>query len=376
MSVPVPLRPDFDATDLRRLARQSRDADQTRRLLTLATIYDGGSRPDAARIGGVTLQIVRDWVVRFNAKGPDGLINGKATGASSILDDRKRQALRQVVEAGPIPAIHGVVRWRLIDLMQWLFDEFRVSISKQTLSRELRAMGYRKLSARPRHHTQDVEAVEAFKKKFLALVEKIARKKARGKPIEIWFQDEARIGQKNKITRRWAERGSRPSAPRDQRTCSVYIFGAICPAEGKGAGLVLPFCNSDAMALHLQEISRAVAPGAHAILILDRAGWHTSEKLSVPDNITILPLPAKSPELNPTENVWQFMRDNWLSNRVFKSCEDIVEVWQFMRDNWLSNRVFKSCEDIVDHCCDAWNRLMDMPWKIMSIGMRDWAHGL
>ena len=166
MSVPVPLRPDFDATDLRRLARQSRDADQTRRLLALATIYDGGSRPDAARIGGVTLQIVRDWVVRFNAKGPDGLINGKATGASSILDNHHRQALRQIVEAGPISAIHGVVRWRLIDLMQWLFDEFRISISKPTLSRELRAMGYRKLSARPRHHTQDVEAVAAFKKSF------------------------------------------------------------------------------------------------------------------------------------------------------------------------------------------------------------------
>lgn len=184
-------------------------------------------------------------------------------------------------------------------------------------------------------------------------MEEIARKKACGKHIEIWFQDEARIGQKNKITRRWAKRGSRPSAPRDQRTRSTWIFGAICPAEGKGAGLVLPFCNSEAMALHLQEISRAVAPGAHAILLLDQAGWHTSEKLPVPDNITILPLPAKSPELNPVENIWQFMRDNWLSNRVFKSYEDIL-----------------------DHCCDAWNRLIDMPWKIMSIGMRDWAHRL
>ena len=107
------------------------------------------------------------------------------------------------------------------------------------------------------------------------------------------------------------------------------------------------------MELHLQEISTAVAPGSHAVLILDQAGWHTSAKLSVPHNITILPLPAKSPELNPTENVWQFMRDNWLSNRIFKSCEDIV-----------------------DHCCNAWNKLMDMPWKIMSIGLRDWAHGL
>ena len=165
MSAPVPLRPDFDAVLLRRLARQSRDPDQTRRLLTLAEIYDGGPRSNAARIGGVGLQIVRDCVLRFNAEGSDGLLNGKALGAPSILDDSQRQALRQIVEDGPIPAVHGVVRWRLIDLAQWIFDAFRVAISKQTLSRELRNMGFRKLSARPRHHAQDEEAAAAFKKR-------------------------------------------------------------------------------------------------------------------------------------------------------------------------------------------------------------------
>src|SRR5450759_1573044 len=115
MSTPVPLRLDFDAIGLRMLARRSRDPDQTRRFLALAEIYDGGSRSDAARIGGVGLQIVRDWVVRFNARGSDGLLTGKAPGAPSILDAHQRQALRQVVEDGPIPAVHGVVRWRLID---------------------------------------------------------------------------------------------------------------------------------------------------------------------------------------------------------------------------------------------------------------------
>jgi transposase len=116
---------------------------QTRRLLALAEIYDGGPRSNAARIGGVGLQIVRDWVLRFNAEGSDGLLNGKAPGAPRILDDSQRQALRQIVEAGPIPAVHGVVRWRLIDLAWWLLEEFRVSISKPTLSRELRNMGTR-----------------------------------------------------------------------------------------------------------------------------------------------------------------------------------------------------------------------------------------
>jgi hypothetical protein len=144
---------------------------------------------------------------------------------------------------------------------------------------------------------------------FATSLDHIAERDAAGKPIEIWFQDEARIGQKNKITRRWAQRGTRPSAPHDQRTRSAYIFGAICPAQGIAAGLVLPRCNTAAMALHLAEISRTVTPGAHAVLLLDQAGWHLSAKLDVPDNITLMPLPPKSPELNPVENIWQFIRD-------------------------------------------------------------------
>ena len=120
---------------------------------------------------------------------------------------------------------------------------------------------------------------------------------------------------------------------------------------GKAIGLVLPWCNTEAMNAHLAEISAAVDPGAHAVLIVDQDGWHMTAKLRLPENITILPLPAKAPELNPVENVWQFMRDNWLSNRIFESYEQIVDL-----------------------CCDAWNRLRDQPWRIMSIGLRDWAH--
>jgi transposase len=130
--------------------------------LALAAIYEGASRTEAARIGGVTVQIVRDWVVKFNAHGPEGLVNRKPPGQPSKLTDAHRAALAARVDAGPIPAVHGVVRWRLIDLIQWLWEEFRLSISKQTLSRELRAMNYRKLSARPRHHAKSEAAVAAF----------------------------------------------------------------------------------------------------------------------------------------------------------------------------------------------------------------------
>ncbi len=160
------------------------------------------------------------------------------------------------------------------------------------------------------------------------------------------------MGQKTKRTRRWAKRGTRPTAVVDQRTKSAWIFGAVCPARGKGAGLVMPGCNVFAMEEHLAEISRAVDEGAHAVVIMDQAGWHTATKLLVPDNLTLIPLPPRCPELNPVENIWQFMRDNWLSNRIFSSYENILA-----------------------HCCEAWNRLIDQPWTIMSIAYRQWAHG-
>jgi transposase len=164
MSVPIPLRRDFNAARLRGLAKKSKDGPQARRLLTLAAIYDGATRSEAAKIGGVGLQIIRDWVLRFNAQGPDGLLDRKPPGQPSKLNNGQRQAIARMVESGPIPAVHGVVRWRLIDLAQWIFEEFRITIAKQTLSRELRAMGYRKLSARPRHHAQAEGAIEDFKK--------------------------------------------------------------------------------------------------------------------------------------------------------------------------------------------------------------------
>ena len=164
MSHPVPLRSDFDAAALRREAKLTKDAAQGRRLLALAEVYDGGTRTDAARIGGVGLQTIRDWVLAFNRAGPAGLVDGKAPGQPSKLNDDQRRALARMVEDGPIPAIHDVVRWRLVDLVGWVFEEFRVSISKQTMSRELRAMGFRKLSARPRHHAKSEAAADAFKK--------------------------------------------------------------------------------------------------------------------------------------------------------------------------------------------------------------------
>jgi hypothetical protein len=164
-------------------------------------------------------------------------------------------------------------------------------------------------------------------------------------------KDEARIGQKNGGVRQWARRGTRPRQPADQRYENAYLFGAICPARGVGAALAMPYADTEAMQLHIDEIARTVARGSHAVLLLDRAGWHTTDKLDIPKNMTLILLPSRAPELNPVENIWQYLRANWLSNRVFETYDEITEA-----------------------ACDAWSKLIAMPAVITSIGMRDWAH--
>lgn len=164
MAAPIELRTDYDAEQLRDLARSSNDPGQVRRLLAISVIYAGEARSTAAAIGGVGLQTVRDWVLRFNVEGPAGLLTGKAPGPRPLLDDQQREALRRIVEDGPISAVHGVVRWRLVDLAQWIFEEFGIAIGKSALSETLREMGFRRLSARPRHHAQAETAIEDFKK--------------------------------------------------------------------------------------------------------------------------------------------------------------------------------------------------------------------
>jgi len=165
MGSAISLREGFDGPALRQIAKASKDAAQSRRLLALAEIYDGGARSDGARVGGVGLQVIRDWVLRFNADGANGLIDRKAAGPLPKLSRERCRALAKIVEDGPIPAVHGVVRWRLKDLTQWIWEEFRISVDETTVGRELKALGFRKISARPRHYAQNELAIEDFKKK-------------------------------------------------------------------------------------------------------------------------------------------------------------------------------------------------------------------
>jgi transposase len=185
-----------------------------------------------------------------------------------------------------------------------------------------------------------------LKNSFPARVLETVSRLALATSIEVWF----RVGQKNSLVYQWAKKGSRPRQPKDQRYENAYLFGAVCPGRDTGVAIIMPYANTAAMRKHLEEISHAVAPGAHAMVILDQAGWHTTRKLKVRKNLTMVSLPPACPELNAAENIWQYLRQTYLSNRVFKSYTDIL-----------------------DACQEAWQKLLDETGRIASIATRDWA---
>src|SRR6202521_4271959 len=351
MSAAIRIRRDFGAATLRRLATTVKDAGEARRLLALAAVYDGADREAAARIGGMDRQTLRDWVHRFNHCGPDGLINVKSPGRRPKLSTEQMEELKRLVEAGPDAEKDGFARWRCVDLKRVLGARFAVDLSAVTLGRILKKLGFSHISARPRHPKQDPEAIANFKKKvFPARMLETVSQLALGTSIDVWFQDEKRGGQKNSLVYQWAEKGFRPRQPKDQRYENAYLFGAVCPSRDTGVAIIMPYADTEAMQKHVNEISRAVAPGAHAMVLLDQAGWHTTPKLKIPKNLTMMPLPPVCPALHAAENIWQYMRQNYLSNLVFAGYTAIV-----------------------DACQNAWRRLLNEPGRIASIATRDWA---
>ena len=167
------------------------------------------------------------------------------------------------------------------------------------------------------------------------------------KHVEVWFQDEARVGQHGRLTRIWGERGKRIRIPKDMRFTYTYIYGAICPERDTGEAIVIDQVSKEAMEKHIQAVSKTIPSNHHGVIVMDKAPWHRS--LKVPENVTIVHLPSYSPELNPSENVWEYLKNNFLSNRVFNTMEDIM-----------------------DACCNAWLQLTNEPDRIRSIAFREW----
>jgi transposase len=343
-------RTDFTAASLRAAAVCADDPGVTRRALAIAMVVDGYSRATAAELAGMDRQTLRDWVHRFNAEGLEGLSDRPRPGRPAFLSAEQMKEVEAWVEAGPDLKTEGVVRWRRVDLVERIKARFSVSLNARTVGRLLRALDFRRLSVRPQHPESDDAAQEVFKKNFPELAAAAIPEPARDKPVEIWWQDEARVGQQGTLTRIWTRRGMRPRAVCDYRFTSAYLFGAVCPERGTGAAMIMPNVNIEAMNMHLAEISCCVLAGSMALLILDRAGWHSSPKLRIPDNIALLRLPPYAPELNPVENIWAFLRGNFLSHRVYDNYEAVIRA-----------------------CAAAWNKLMELPETITSIATRPWA---
>lgn len=168
--------------------------------------------------------------------------------------------------------------------------------------------------------------------------------------VDIWFQDEMRVGQQGTLTRLWAPTGTRPRVVRQQQYDYAYVFGAVCPQRDQARALVLPTVNTAAMALHLRAIDEVVPPGRHALVVVDGAGWHGPSVTDGLNNVTLLKLPSASPELNPTEQVWQQLRQRHLANRCFSGYEDVVQA-----------------------CCEAWNAFTSLPGAVRQLCTRQWA---
>ena len=303
-------RQDLSAADLRQVAARISDAKVVRRMLAIALVLEGCSRAEAAETCGMDRRTLRDWVHRYNASGLDGLSERpRRNGPLPRLSAAQQAEVAVWVDEGASLKRDGVVRWRRVDLQHRIQQGFGVSLHERTVGKLLHKLSFRRLSVRPQHPKSDPEAQAAFPAEFPALVTAALPPEAAGKPVEIWFGDEARVGQQGALTRVWAKRGTRPRAMRDRRFQSAYLFGAVCPERKTGAAIVMPEVGIEAMNEHLAAISQTVGVGAIAVLVLDQAGWHTSARLKLPDNIVLLPLLPYAPELNPTENIWEYMRN-------------------------------------------------------------------
>ena len=344
-------RQGLSAADLRQAATRTQEAKVARRMLAIALVLEGCSRTDAAETCALDRQTLRDWVHRYNASGLDGLLDQpRRDGPLPRLSAEQQAEVEAWGDEGADLKRDGVVRWRRVDLQHRIEQSFGVSLHERTVGKLLHKLSFRRLSVRPQHPKSDPEAQASFQAEFSALVTAALPPEAAGKPVEIWFGDEARVGQQGTLTRVWARRGTRPRAPRDRRFQSAYLFGAVCPERKTGAAIVVPEVGIEAMNEHLAAISQNVGVGAIAGLVLDKAGWHTSARLKLPNNIVLLPLLPYAPELNPAENIWEYMRKNWFGHQVWPSYKAVV-----------------------DACCEAWNKLMQMPERIASLTQRSWA---
>jgi len=344
-------RTDHTTENLRALASRHKYRDCRVRLRAIALmIGDDLPRSEISRSVGVDVQTLRDWAIRYNARGLDGLRDAARSGRPRKLDESQTAEPVSLIEGGSDPDAGEPSRWTLGMLQQWIDDRFEVDLTVEGVRQMLRRLGFRHLSPRPIHPKANPEAQECFRHNFSQLVQETLPGNVPGEDVLLYFQDEARIGQKGMLSRIWARKGTRPRIPRDYRYGYVCLFSAACPETGHAVGHVCDKANAREMNRHLRDVGKELPEGKHAVMILDGAGWHRSKDPEIPPNVSLLRLPPYSPELNPIETLFAVLKHGHFANRVFESAEHVRET-----------------------VIQVWNTFTRKTDEIMRITRRDWA---
>ncbi len=309
--------------ELERLERTERDAHRARRLRIMILALQGWTAPSVALATGLSRRICQQWVYRYNESGLAGLDNERGRKSQLPLTPEQVQGVRQRLEAGPTEK-DAVCSLRGKDIQRILAEEFGLLRSLASVYHLLHRLDYSYLRPRPRHRKADPEKVAAFQAEWPEKLQGIAAAHP-DKQLRVYFQDESRFGQQGTNTNVWARKGSRPTAIRQTEYEYLWVLGAVCPETGHAEGLLSPQLNTPIVNTFLNQFSATIPEGEHAVMIWDGAGFHTSTSLVVPENITLVQLPAYSPELNPIENLWHYLKSHFWSNRAYADYEELEE---------------------------------------------------
>ena len=287
-----------------------------RRVQTLVLAKQGRTAQDIADALGCSLKAVKNWVAQYNRGGIQALHERPRSGRPPRLDPQEYPRLKQRLDAPPRPE-DCVCTFRGLDVQRILEQEFGVLMSLQAVYDLLAHFGYSSLLPRPQHEDANLEVQEFFKEIVVEQIDAIAGQHP-DRELRVYFEDEARFGTQGTITRVWAPKGSRPRAVRQNGCEWLYVLMAVCVSTGSASALIMPELNTVVLNLFLEQFARELPQGVHAVLIWDGAGYHTSGDLVVPENVSLIQLPPYSPELNPVENLWHYLRAHHWSNREYE----------------------------------------------------------
>lgn len=324
------VRSHLPLEELVRLERVERNAAHSKRLRIVVLAIGGWTAPAIATAVGLSRRVCQRWVRQFNESGLDGLQDRRGQQPRPTLTPDQEEQVCQRLEAGPTPE-DQVCSLRGVDVQRILADELGILRSLAGVYLLLHRLGYSYLSPRPRHRRANPAAQEQFQRELPARLQAI-RELHPEKRVRVYFQDESRFGQQGTTTNVWARRGSRPTAIRQTEYEYLWVLGAVCPETGHADGLLSPQLNTQIVNLFLQQFSRTLAADEQAVMIWDGAGFHVSGALQVPANVTLIQLPAYSPELNPIENLWHYLKSHFWSNRAYADYAELeqaaIQAWQ------------------------------------------------